>query len=94
MIPPYTAGAVRLEVAYSAGPIAPETVAHLFEPFFTTKPGGTGLGLAIARNVARAHRGDPRLSRNEPGRVCFSIEIPAQRSAEAEGHDGQNTGGR
>ncbi|HZO80731.1 MAG TPA: HAMP domain-containing sensor histidine kinase [Candidatus Binataceae bacterium] len=82
------AGAMRLEVADSAGPIPPETVAHLFEPFFTTKRGGTGLGLAIARNVARAHRGDLRLSRNEPGRVCFSIEIPAHGPAGVEGHDG------
>ena len=87
-------GAIRFEVSNSAGPIAPEVTAHLFEPFFTTKPGGTGLGLAIARNIARAHRGDLVLSRNEPGLVCFSIEIPASvadSSAESELHDGQNT---
>ena len=76
------------------GPIAPDAIAHLFEPFFTTKPGGTGLGLAIARNIARAHRGDLVLSRNEPGLVCFSIAIPASvanSSAASELHDGQNT---
>ncbi len=77
-------GASRLEVSNSAGPIPPEVTAHLFEPFFTTKPGGTGLGLAIARNVARAHRGDLLLCVNQPGQVCFSIEIPAQKASRAE----------
>jgi len=74
-------GASRLEVSNNAGPIPPEVTAHLFEPFFTTKLGGTGLGLAIARNVARAHRGDLALRVNQPGQVCFSIEIPAQQAA-------------
>ncbi len=73
-------GAMRLEVSDSAGPIPAEVTAHLFEPFFTTKPGGTGLGLAIARNVARAHGGDLQLSINQPGRVCFSMEIPVHKA--------------
>ena len=87
-------GAIRFDISNSAGPIAPEVAGHLFEPFFTTKAGGTGLGLAIARNIARAHRGDLALSRNEPGLVCFSIEIPAHganSTTEADLHDGQNT---
>ena len=87
-------GTIRFEVSNYTGPIAPDAIAHLFEPFFTTKPGGTGLGLAIARNIARAHRGDLVLSRNEPGLVCFSIEIPASvadSSTDSELHDGQNT---
>jgi signal transduction histidine kinase len=71
-------GRTVIEVADPAGPIPPETVAHLFEPFFTTKSGGTGLGLAIARNIAREHKGNLVLSTNEPSRVCFSIEIPAR----------------
>jgi signal transduction histidine kinase len=50
-------------------------VARVFEPFFTTKPAGTGLGLAIAMNIARAHGGDLVLSRNEAGRVCFSMTL-------------------
>ena len=77
-------GASRLEVSNNAGPIPPEVAARLFEPFFTTKAGGTGLGLAIARNVARAHRGDLALRVNQPGQVCFSIEIPAQKASPAE----------
>jgi signal transduction histidine kinase len=87
-------GTVRFEVSNYTGPIAPDVAANLFEPFFTTKPGGTGLGLAIARNIARAHQGDLVLSRNEPGRVCFSIAIPANAAHSSTGpelHDGQNT---
>jgi signal transduction histidine kinase len=74
-------GATRLELSNNAGPIPPEVMAHLFEPFFTTKLGGTGLGLAIARNIARAHRGDLVMRVNQPGQVCFAIEIPAQQQA-------------
>jgi signal transduction histidine kinase len=67
---------IRIDVIDPAGPIQGETVSHIFEPLFTTKQGGNGLGLAIARNIARAHGGDIVLRINEPGRVCFSIEIP------------------
>lgn len=70
-------GSIRIDVVDPAGPIPDETVAHIFEPLFTTKQGGNGLGLAIARNIARAHGGDVVLRINEPGRVCFSFEIPA-----------------
>ncbi len=71
------APAIRIDVIDPAGPIAKETVERVFEPLFTTKQGGNGLGLAIARNIVRAHGGDVVLRRNEPGLVCFSIEIPA-----------------
>jgi signal transduction histidine kinase len=70
-------GSMRIDVENGGENIPPETVARIFEPFFTTKPDGTGLGLAIARNIARAHGGDLVLSANEPGRVRFSIKIPA-----------------
>jgi signal transduction histidine kinase len=69
--------AIRIDVIDPAGPIPGETVDRIFEPLFTTKQGGNGLGLAIARNIVRAHGGDLVLSSNEPGLVCFSIEIPA-----------------
>lgn len=62
----------------NAGPAIPRDVLKgIFEPFFTTKQDGTGLGLAIARNIARAHGGNLVLSVNEPGRVCFTLELPA-----------------
>jgi two-component system, NtrC family, sensor histidine kinase HydH len=70
-------GAIWLEV-HNTGPAIPkEVLRELFEPFFTTKQDGTGLGLAIARNIARAHGGDLFLRINEPGRVCFTLELPA-----------------
>lgn len=69
----------------NAGPaISPNALKQIFEPFFTTKQGGVGLGLAIARNIARAHGGDLFLRVNEPGRVCFTLELPAI-SAASEG---------
>jgi signal transduction histidine kinase len=69
--------AIWIDVIDPAGPIPGDTVGRIFEPLFTTKQGGNGLGLAIARNIVRAHGGDIVLRNNEPGRVCFSIEIPA-----------------
>jgi len=84
---------IIMEVADPGGPISQETLAQMFEPFFTTKAGGTGLGLAIARNIAREHRGDLALCSNEPSRVCFSIELPAQASelSAAESQDVEHT---
>jgi signal transduction histidine kinase len=75
-------GVMRIDVVNPAGPIPPETVRRIFEPLFTTKPRGSGLGLPIARNIARAHGGDVVLGINEPGRVCFSIEIPLRQSTQ------------
>ena len=73
-------GAIRIDVVGPAAPIPAEVAQRIFEPLFTTKPGGNGLGLPIARNIARAHGGDVVLGSNEPGRVCFSIEIPSRGS--------------
>jgi signal transduction histidine kinase len=69
-------GTVWLEVHNAGPPIPNETLRQIFEPFFTTKREGTGLGLAIARSIARAHGGDLFLRVNEPGRVCFTLELP------------------
>jgi signal transduction histidine kinase len=70
-------GAVRVELfVENSGPaISNDVVQTLFEPFFTTKLHGTGLGLPIARRIAEAHGGELVLSRNEPGRVRFSIRL-------------------
>ncbi len=85
--------AIRIDVTDSAGPIPEESVNRIFEPLFTTKQGGNGLGLAIARNIVRAHGGEITLRSNEPGRVCFSIELPT--SSRNQGMDnGQNTDSR
>lgn len=74
-------GTVWLEVHNPGPPIPRDVLKQIFEPFFTTKPKGTGLGLAIARNIARAHGGDLLLRVNDPGRVCFALELPATHSA-------------
>ena len=84
------AKAIRIDVIDSAGPIPQETVNRIFEPLFTTKQGGNGLGLAIARNIVRAHGGEIMLRSNEPGRVCFSIELPSI-SRNQETHHGKNS---
>jgi signal transduction histidine kinase len=76
-------GSIWLEVHNVGPPIPKEALKQIFEPFFTTKRHGTGLGLAIARNIARAHGGDLFLRVNEPGRVCFTIELPAGVTAPA-----------
>jgi len=64
------------EVRNGGPAIPPDALKQIFEPFFTTKQGGAGLGLAIVRNSARAHGGDLFLRVNEPGRVCFTLELP------------------
>jgi signal transduction histidine kinase len=84
---------IRIDVTDSAGPIPEESVNRIFEPLFTTKQGGNGLGLAIARNIVRAHGGEIMLRSNEPGQVCFSIELPTQ-SRNQEMDNGQNTHSR
>lgn len=77
-------GTIWLEVHNEGPPIPTEALKQIFEPFFTTKRQGTGLGLAIARNIARAHGGDLFLRVNEPGRVCFTLELPATVTAQEE----------
>ena len=84
-------GRIRIDVVDPAGPIPPETVAHIFEPLFTTKQGGNGLGLAIARNIARAHGSDIVLRINEPRQVCFSLEIAAAHNLVDRNGHGENT---
>jgi signal transduction histidine kinase len=75
-------GAVRVSVEDSGPGVAHELEDSLFERF--TRAGvsrdrvaGTGLGLAIARAYARAHRGDVRYERGEPGGARFVVDLPA-----------------
>jgi signal transduction histidine kinase len=67
---------IEIDVENPGTPIDVESRAKIFEPFFSNRPGGTGLGLAIATNVARAHGGALMLSKNLPGRVCFTLRLP------------------
>lgn len=61
--------------------VAPEHLARLAEPFYRPdaarqrQTGGTGLGLHLCRLVARAHGGELRIARAEPG-LCVTVELP------------------
>lgn len=68
-------GMLSIDVENEGPAIPEERLARIFEPFFTTKPAGNGLGLAIARGVATAHGGDLWVSRNENGRVVFTMTL-------------------
>jgi two-component system, OmpR family, osmolarity sensor histidine kinase EnvZ len=66
------------------GPGIPEEEREaVFRPFYrldhgrNVDAGGTGLGLAIARDIARSHGGDIRLSESPLGGLQASLTIPA-----------------
>ena len=65
-------GRAFVEVRDSGPGPTPEVAARLFEPFVTGKREGVGLGLAVARQVAEAHGGAIRWSR-EAGCTGFRI---------------------
>jgi signal transduction histidine kinase len=65
---------IRLSVLDS-GPGPPGDVCErLFEPFVTGKPEGIGLGLTLARQIAQAHGGSLRFTRERY--TCFELELP------------------
>ena len=51
----------------------------IFDAFFTTKDHGTGLGLSLVHRIVTDHGGTIRVS-SRPGRTCFTIALPVQRS--------------
>jgi two-component system sensor histidine kinase MtrB len=74
-------GQVRIAVEDAGPGVAIEIEETLFERF--TRAGvardrvaGTGLGLAIARAYARAHSGELRYERCQPGGARFVVELP------------------
>ena len=70
---------LRIRVADNGAGVPEELRARLFEPFVTGRPDGTGLGLAIVREIARAHRGEARLTSADPG-ATFELDLPWQSS--------------
>jgi len=67
---------LKLSVENNGEAIAEEILPEIFEPFFTAKVKGTGLGLSIVRKIARAHRGEVDLAKNENGCVRFELILP------------------
>ena len=60
------------------GPGIPEHIRQrIFDPFFTTKEEGTGLGLSICQLIVHQHKGTVTLDGGHPGRMTFSVKLPA-----------------
>lgn len=72
---------IIVTICDSGAGIPDEIRARLFEPFATTKPPGkgTGLGLHIAHTTVARHGGRIEVS-SVPGRTCFTVTLPADRS--------------
>ena len=70
--------------------IAPDDQARVFEKFYRAADNavqeipGTGLGLALAREVARLHGGDIRLTSQLGQGTTFTIDLPVSLSRHAE----------
>ena len=69
-------------IVEDTGPGLPDDArARLFEPFSgSARKGGTGLGMAIAADLVRAHGGTIELYVSRPGRTCFHICLPREKS--------------
>ena len=77
---------VLVEILDTGPGIPREIQDKIFEPFFTTKQqnDGTGLGLDLVGRIIRQHRGDIRFE-SRPGRTCFQVRLPFNRSQPPQG---------
>lgn len=75
-------GSLRIAVTDTGIGIAPADQARVFEKFYRAPNGaaqavaGTGLGLAIAREIARMHGGDIRVTSQVGKGSTFTISLP------------------
>ena len=71
--------------------IPEQNQARIFDPFYTTKDigKGTGLGLSIVSGIVKKHHGSIEVE-TAPGRTVFSIYLPIQESAAADGGAGSD----
>lgn len=73
---------VAITIANASRGIAEEERDRIFDRFYrgdlsrNRKREGFGLGLSLSREIARAHRGDLRLEKNEPGQTAFTLTLP------------------
>ncbi len=73
----------QVDVANASSGIAFEHRERLFDRFYRAdqahnrRVSGVGLGLALAREIARAHGGELRLSECTPTQVTFTLTLPA-----------------
>ncbi len=74
-------GQVCVTVANAAQPLTAAAQTRLFDRFYRGDPSrttdGLGLGLSLAREIARAHGGDLRLTQVTPPAVQFDLTLPA-----------------
>ncbi|HEY5637673.1 MAG TPA: ATP-binding protein [Burkholderiales bacterium] len=79
--------ALRILVRDHGPGIPPGELERVFEPFFrleasrNRESGGSGLGLSIARNIARWHGGEVRLSNAPGGGLLAELRLPRSRPA-------------
>jgi two-component system sensor histidine kinase KdpD len=76
-------GMVAIDVTDHGPGIAAQEQSRIFErmyrsPSVEKKIPGSGLGLSIAQSIARAHRGDLRVT-SRPGETIFRLTLPAKR---------------
>ncbi|MEM9091791.1 MAG: ATP-binding protein, partial [Cyanobacteria bacterium P01_F01_bin.53] len=69
---------VRITIANTGYPIAPEIQDKIFEPFFTTKSvgQGAGLGLFVSYSIVQQHEGDLTVRSQAGGTTEFVITLP------------------
>jgi len=69
---------ILVDVIDNGSGIPEDVLPRIFDTYFTTKPKGigTGLGLPIARDIARAHGGDLRVSTAIGSGTTFTVALP------------------
>ncbi len=67
--------------------ISPEHMEKIFDPFFTTKPvgEGTGLGLSIIYGIVKRHGGSISVESSPGEWTAFTVSIPVDAEAGAQG---------
>jgi signal transduction histidine kinase len=79
---------IALKVADTGPGIPAEHLGHVFDRFYKADPSraatreGSGLGLSIVRAIVERHGGTVGVT-SEPGHTEFTLQIPAEASADA-----------